>query len=55
AFVLDESEMDLYGESVAFDWAQRLRPTLRFDDVDALLEQMAADVERTRAITTGSL
>jgi riboflavin kinase/FMN adenylyltransferase len=51
AYVLDLTDLELYGEHVAFDFAERLRPTLRFDSLNALLEQMAADVERTRELT----
>ena len=52
AYVLDRGDLDLYDEHVAFDFAERLRPTLRFDSLDELLEQMAADVERTRELTS---
>ena len=51
AYVLDRDDLDLYGEHVALDFAQRLRPTLRFDGVDELLSQMAKDVEQTREVT----
>ena len=51
AYAVDETGLDLYGEYVSFDFATRLRPTLRFDDVDALLEQMAVDVDRARGLT----
>lgn len=54
AYVLDRTDLDLYGEHVAFDFAERLRPTLTFDGVEPLLEQMALDVERSRAITDAS-
>jgi riboflavin kinase/FMN adenylyltransferase len=53
AYVLDHHDLDLYGEQVAFDFVERLRPTLRFDDVDALLVQMSDDVTRAREILTG--
>ncbi len=54
AYVLDRTDLDLYGEHVAFDFAERLRPTLTFDGVEPLLEQMALDVERSRVITDAS-
>jgi riboflavin kinase/FMN adenylyltransferase len=50
AFVLD-FDGDLYGEHVGFDFTARLRETVRFDGVDALVEQMKLDVEATRALT----
>ena len=48
--MLDRDDLDLYGEHVALDLPHRLRDTLRFDGVDQLLVQMAADVERTRSL-----
>jgi riboflavin kinase/FMN adenylyltransferase len=50
AFVLDFSG-DLYGEKVGLTFTARLRETLKFDGVEALVEQMARDVERTRELT----
>ncbi len=50
AYVLDRTDLDLYGEHVAVDFVGRVRPTLRFDSVDELLEAMAADVTTTREI-----
>jgi riboflavin kinase/FMN adenylyltransferase len=49
AFVLDYDD-DLYGEHVGVEFVQRLRPMVRFDDLDGLLEAMAKDVADTRAI-----
>jgi riboflavin kinase/FMN adenylyltransferase len=48
AYVLDRDDLDLYGERVALEFVERLRPTLRFDGVDALVAQMADDVARSR-------
>jgi riboflavin kinase / FMN adenylyltransferase len=50
AYVLDRDDLELYGEHVAVDFAERLRDTLTFDGVDALLVQMAEDVDRARAL-----
>jgi len=50
AYVLDYTG-DLYGEQVGLAFTARLRDTLRFDDVDALVAQMARDVARTRELT----
>lgn len=47
AFVLDVAE-DFYGQQVALDFAVRLRGQIRFDTSDALVEQIAEDVTRTR-------
>lgn len=51
AHVLDRTDLQLYGEHVAVDFAARLRDTLRFDTVEALVEQMGRDVEETRRVT----
>ena len=53
AYVLDRTDLDLYGERVSLDLVARLRETLRFDSVEQLLEQMALDVDRCREILDG--
>jgi riboflavin kinase/FMN adenylyltransferase len=50
AYVLDRTDLELYGERVAVEFVSHLRPTLRFDSVDALVAQMTDDVERCREI-----
>lgn len=50
AYALDRDDLDLYGVHAAIDFGVRLRGTLRFDSVDALVEQMREDVDRARAI-----
>lgn len=52
AYVLD-FDGDLYGERVGLDFVARLRPMVTFGDVDALLAQMAVDVEQSRALLVG--
>lgn len=49
AYVIDVDE-DFYGFDVAIDFTHRLRGQERFDDVDALVEQMRRDVHRARAL-----
>ena len=49
AFLLD-FEGDVYGREMRLDFVERLRGERRFDSVDALVEQMGADVEETRRI-----
>ena len=51
AYALDRDDLDLYGVYVAVDFAERLRGQLKFDSVDALIEQMHADVAEVRRIT----
>ncbi|MEW1954247.1 bifunctional riboflavin kinase/FAD synthetase [Terrabacter sp. NPDC080008] len=50
AYVLDRTDLDLYGERVVVEFVSHLRPTLRFDSIEALVEQMAEDVVRCREI-----
>lgn len=52
AYVLDVEE-DFYGHAVAVDLVARLRGQEHYDDVDALITQMHADVARTREILAG--
>jgi riboflavin kinase/FMN adenylyltransferase len=50
AYVLDRTDLDLYGERVGIELVARLRPTVKFDSVDALLVQMAEDVRRCHEV-----
>ncbi len=49
AYVLDFDE-DLYGERLALEFAAHLRPTLKFDGIDALVNAITDDVAQTRAV-----
>ena len=51
AYLLD-FEGDLYGAELRLAFLSRLRGERRFDTVEALVEQMARDVEATRAAAT---
>lgn len=53
AYVLDRDDLELYGETVAVEFVDRLRPTLRFTDIDALVRQMKADVEQCHQVLAG--
>ncbi|MDQ6750608.1 MAG: bifunctional riboflavin kinase/FAD synthetase [Actinomycetota bacterium] len=53
AFILDY-EGDLYGHVLRLEFLERLRGERRFDDVDALIEQMGRDVVRARAVVRRS-
>ena len=46
---------DIYGQPIEVDFLARLRDIVRFDSVDALVAQMARDVERTVEICRGEL
>ncbi|GAB3889479.1 bifunctional riboflavin kinase/FAD synthetase [Microbispora bryophytorum] len=52
AYALDRDDLDLYGAHVAVDFGERLRDTLRFDSIEALIEQMHDDVARARELTS---
>ena len=49
AYILDR-EVDLYGQMLKIDFVTRIRGERRFDSVEALIEQMHRDVERTREL-----
>ncbi len=49
AFILDFSE-DVYGREMSISFTKRLRGERRFESVEALIEQMGADVERSRQL-----
>ena len=49
AYVLDRTDLDLYGRVVRLEFVERLRGQRRFDDVDALVEQMGRDVTEAAA------
>jgi riboflavin kinase / FMN adenylyltransferase len=49
AYVLDFSG-DLYGATLGIEFVERLRGMEKFASVDALIAQMHADVDRTRAV-----
>jgi riboflavin kinase/FMN adenylyltransferase len=51
AYALDRDDLDLYGAHVSVDVTARLRDTLKFDSVEALVERMREDVDRARELT----
>jgi riboflavin kinase / FMN adenylyltransferase len=52
AYALDRDDLDLYGAHVAVDFGFRLRATLKFGSVDALVAQMHVDVDDARRLLT---
>ncbi|NHN54266.1 bifunctional riboflavin kinase/FAD synthetase [Calidifontibacter sp. DB0510] len=48
AYVLDRDDLDLYDEHVRVEFVQRLRGNVRFDSIEALIEQMTRDVDICR-------
>ncbi|MEU6729631.1 bifunctional riboflavin kinase/FAD synthetase [Nonomuraea wenchangensis] len=51
AYALDRDDLELYGAHVAVDFAARLRGNTRFESIEALIEQIQADVEAARRLT----
>lgn len=51
AYVLDRTDLELYGEQVAIEFGWWLRGMVAYEGIEPLLVQMADDVERTRQLT----
>lgn len=49
AYVLDRDDLELYGEEVVLEFVDLIRPTWRFDGVDALVARMRQDVAEVAA------
>ena len=49
-YVLDRTDLELYGVEVEVSFVERLRGMVAFDSVDALIVQMQDDVDRARAL-----
>lgn len=54
AFLLDYEGADLQGASIAVEFWERLRDEVRYPSVEELVDAIAHDVERTRAIVPAS-
>ncbi len=52
AYVLDQTDLDLYGKRIALEFLKKLRNTEKFDSVEQLLDQMGQDVDETRRLTS---
>ncbi|MEU0337289.1 bifunctional riboflavin kinase/FAD synthetase [Streptomyces sp. NPDC006193] len=50
AYAVDRVGLDLYGQHVAVDFLAYVRGQAKFESLEALMEQMAADVQRCREI-----
>ena len=48
--MLDRTDLDLYGREVEISFVARIRGMVKFEGIDALVETMRDDVERTRAL-----
>jgi riboflavin kinase/FMN adenylyltransferase len=50
AYVLDRTDLELYGRQVAISFVARIRGMVKFDGVDALVATIHDDVARTREL-----
>ncbi|TNM45056.1 bifunctional riboflavin kinase/FAD synthetase [Nocardioides albidus] len=50
SYVLDRTDLELYGREVEVTFVDRLRGMVRFDSIDDLLAAMADDVDRARTM-----
>lgn len=50
AYALDRDDLELYGVRVNVDFAERLRGNVKFAGISALVDQITADVIRTREV-----
>jgi riboflavin kinase/FMN adenylyltransferase len=54
SYVLDRTDLELYGVEVLVEFVERLRGMEAFSSIDDLIAQMGADVERARALLAES-
>ncbi len=50
AYVIDRTDLELYGAHVALDFVDRIRGQVKFDGVEGLIAQMSQDVDRARIL-----
>jgi riboflavin kinase/FMN adenylyltransferase len=50
SYVLDRTDLELYGVEVEVSFVERIRGMVRFDGVEALVATMNDDVARVRAV-----
>ena len=48
SFVLDRDDLELYDAPIAVDFCARIRGQVKFTGIEALIEQMDADVAAVR-------
>ncbi|MDQ6896389.1 MAG: bifunctional riboflavin kinase/FAD synthetase [Actinomycetota bacterium] len=49
-YVLDRTDLDLYGERICYELVRRLRPTVKYEGIEPLVRQMTEDVAQCREI-----
>ncbi|MGQ0466228.1 MAG: bifunctional riboflavin kinase/FAD synthetase [Sporichthyaceae bacterium] len=52
AYVLDRTDLDLYGRVVTVSFVAKLRDMAAFDSVESLIDQMNSDVDETRRLVS---
>jgi len=52
SYVLDRTDLDLYGVEVEVSFVERLRGMVAFESVERLIDQMSDDVDRARELLT---
>lgn len=50
SYVLDRTDLDLYGEAIRVELVDRLRAMVKYEGIDPLIAQMHQDVADTRAV-----
>ena len=53
SYVLDRTDLELYGVEVEVSFVERLRGMVKFESVEGLIDTMRNDVERARGILVG--
>lgn len=53
SYVLDRTDLELYHAPIAVEFIARIRGMVRFDGIEALIEQMNDDVRRSRELLGG--
>jgi riboflavin kinase/FMN adenylyltransferase len=51
AYALDQEGLDLYDKNASIEFGWYLRPTLKFDGLEPLLDQMKKDCDKARELT----
>jgi riboflavin kinase / FMN adenylyltransferase len=52
SYVLDRTDLDLYGVEVEVSFVERLRGMVAFESIEKLVAQMTDDVDRARELLT---
>jgi riboflavin kinase/FMN adenylyltransferase len=50
AYVLDRTDLELYGVEIAIDFYARMRGQVKYEGMESLIKQMHRDVEQIRDV-----